>query len=163
MRRQIDYLYPKLEQRLLICCRAHVALCWFVSKDWSVLCKSSTQLAGSSLRWTYPIRTTLGQREALEEMLRNLVDNACKWAKSTVKIKSVAEDHSVLLTVDDDGPGILASIRDQMPQRGVRADESTPGLVWQSFKISPSSAKGPSRWMHRRWSACALFSAYPTK
>jgi signal transduction histidine kinase len=69
-----------------------------------------------------------GQREDLEEMLGNLLDNACKWAKSKVKITSIAEDYSVLLTVDDDGPGIPASIRDQMLQRGMRADESAPGF-----------------------------------
>jgi signal transduction histidine kinase len=61
-------------------------------------------------------------------MLGNLLDNACKWAKSRVKITSTAEDDSVLLTSDDDGPGIPASIRDQMLQRGVRADESAPGF-----------------------------------
>ena len=69
-----------------------------------------------------------GQREDLEEMLGNLLDNACKWAKSTVKIRSISEENSVLVTVDDDGPGIPASIRDQMLQRGVRADESAPGF-----------------------------------
>jgi signal transduction histidine kinase len=69
-----------------------------------------------------------GQREDVEEMLGNLLDNACKWAKSAVEIKSVAEDHSVLVTVDDDGPGLPPSIRDQMLQRGVRADESAPGF-----------------------------------
>jgi signal transduction histidine kinase len=61
-------------------------------------------------------------------MLGNLLDNACKWAKSTVKITSIAENHSVLLTIDDDGQGIPASIRNQMLQRGVRADENAPGF-----------------------------------
>jgi signal transduction histidine kinase len=68
-----------------------------------------------------------GQREDLEEMLGNLLDNACKWAKSRVKIKSVQESGAVLITVDDDGPGLPASMRDQVLQRGIRADESAPG------------------------------------
>jgi len=68
-----------------------------------------------------------GQREDLEEMLGNLLDNACKWAKSTVKLTSIAEDHSLLLVVDDDGPGLPTSVRDQVLQRGVRADEGAPG------------------------------------
>jgi signal transduction histidine kinase len=68
-----------------------------------------------------------GQREDLEEMLGNLFDNACKWAKSNVKIRSVQEDGAVVLTVDDDGPGLSPSIRDQVLQRGVRADEAAPG------------------------------------
>jgi signal transduction histidine kinase len=68
-----------------------------------------------------------GQREDLEEMLGNLLDNACKWAKSSIKIKSVQENDAILLTVDDDGQGLLPSMRDQVLQRGVRADEAAPG------------------------------------
>ena len=68
-----------------------------------------------------------GQREDLEEMLGNLLDNACKWAKSKVKIQSVEENAAVILTVDDDGPGLPASMRDQVLLRGVRADEAAPG------------------------------------
>lgn len=68
-----------------------------------------------------------GQREDLEEMLGNLLDNACKWAKSSVKIQSVQENGAVVLIVDDDGPGLPASMRDRVLQRGVRADEAAPG------------------------------------
>jgi signal transduction histidine kinase len=68
-----------------------------------------------------------GQREDLEEMLGNLLDNACKWTKSNVKIQSVQENGAVVVTVDDDGPGLPATIRDQVLQRGVRADEAAPG------------------------------------
>jgi len=68
-----------------------------------------------------------GQGEDLQEMLGNLLDNACKWAKSNVKIQSVQENGAVVLTVDDDGPGLPPAMRDQMLQRGVRADEAAPG------------------------------------
>ena len=68
-----------------------------------------------------------GRREDLEEMLGNLLDNACKWAKSNVKVQSVQENGAVVLIVDDDGPGLSPSIRDQVLQRGVRADEAAPG------------------------------------
>jgi signal transduction histidine kinase len=68
-----------------------------------------------------------GQREDLEEMLGNLLDNACKWATSTVKIQSALEDGPVVLTVDDDGPGLDPSMRDAVLKRGVRADEAAPG------------------------------------
>ncbi len=68
-----------------------------------------------------------GQREDLEEMLGNLLDNACKWAKSNVKIQSVQENGAVVLTVDDDGPSLPLSMRDEVLQRGVRADEAAPG------------------------------------
>jgi signal transduction histidine kinase len=68
-----------------------------------------------------------GQREDLEEMLGNLLDNACKWCKSSVKIQSAQEDGAILLTVDDDGPGLAPAMREAVLQRGVRADEAAPG------------------------------------
>jgi len=68
-----------------------------------------------------------GQREDLDEMLGNLLDNACKWAKSRVAIDASSSGAAVVVTVDDDGPGLEASMRDLVLQRGVRADEAAPG------------------------------------
>lgn len=67
------------------------------------------------------------QREDLEEMLGNLVDNACKWAKSRVAVGSRNVDGRIEITVDDDGPGLDPSLREAVLQRGVRADEAAPG------------------------------------
>src|SRR6202021_942890 len=68
-----------------------------------------------------------GQCEDLEEMLGNLLDNAFKWARSNVKIQSVQKNGAVVLTGECDRPGLSPSIRDQVLQRGVRADEAAPG------------------------------------
>jgi signal transduction histidine kinase len=68
-----------------------------------------------------------GQREDLDEMLGNLLDNACKWARNEVKLTCFREDGQVVILVDDDGPGIDPSIREAIMQRGVRADEAAPG------------------------------------
>ncbi len=67
------------------------------------------------------------QREDLDEMLGNLLDNACKWGRSRVSIESVAGPQSIVITVDDDGPGLDPSMREVVLQRGVRADEAAPG------------------------------------
>jgi signal transduction histidine kinase len=67
------------------------------------------------------------QREDLDEMLGNLIDNACKWARSRVEVRSLVDDGHVVLTVDDDGPGLAADLRETVLQRGVRADEAAPG------------------------------------
>jgi signal transduction histidine kinase len=74
-----------------------------------------------------PQQTVRGRREDLDEMLGNLLDNACKWARTRVLLTSVDSDAEVVITVDDDGPGLEPSIRETVLQRGVRADEASPG------------------------------------
>ena len=66
-------------------------------------------------------------REDLDEMLGNLLDNACKWARSRVAIESCGTDSTITIVVDDDGSGLDPSMRDAVLQRGVRADEAAPG------------------------------------
>jgi signal transduction histidine kinase len=67
------------------------------------------------------------QREDVDEMLGNLFDNACKWAKSLVRVSSAETDGRIRILVEDDGQGIAAPMRDAVLQRGVRADEAAPG------------------------------------
>jgi signal transduction histidine kinase len=73
-----------------------------------------------------------GERQDLEEMIGNLVDNACKWAQSRVAIEVFAEQSEpdrrvVRIAVDDDGPGLSPQEREQVTRRGRRLDESKPG------------------------------------
>ena len=67
------------------------------------------------------------QREDLDEMLGNLLDNACKWAASRVTVGATDTDRHTIVTIDDDGPGIPPAMRERVLQRGVRADEAAPG------------------------------------
>jgi signal transduction histidine kinase len=78
-----------------------------------------------------PDHSIKGRREDLDEMLGNLLDNACKWARSRVTISSAATDSTIVILVDDDGAGLDASLREAVLQRGVRADESprVPGAA----------------------------------
>src|SRR3984957_4134926 len=85
-----------------------------------------------------------GEQQDLEEMVGNLVDNACKWAQSRVAIEviadrpvSAAHDRAlngdsaaksrVRIIVDDDGPGLSPAEREQVALRGQRLDETKPG------------------------------------
>ncbi|WP_199230077.1 sensor histidine kinase [Azospirillum sp. TSH58] len=69
-----------------------------------------------------------GEREDLDEMLGNLLDNAFKWAGSRVEVASRLEAGGMLaVVVEDDGPGLPADRRDAVLAPGVRLDESTPG------------------------------------
>jgi signal transduction histidine kinase len=74
-----------------------------------------------------PEHVIRGRREDLEEMLGNLLDNACKWARSRVAIASSVDQDRLVLSVDDDGPGLDPSLRAQVLQRGVRADQRIGG------------------------------------
>jgi signal transduction histidine kinase len=66
-------------------------------------------------------------REDLDEMLGNLLDNACKWARGRVQITAARDGGRVVVVVDDDGPGIAPAMREAVFERGVRADEAAPG------------------------------------
>jgi signal transduction histidine kinase len=76
-----------------------------------------------------------GERQDLEEMVGNLVDNACKWATSQVFIEVLVErpvapgaGPVLRIIVDDDGRGLSAAERAQVSRRGQRLDESKPGF-----------------------------------
>lgn len=73
-----------------------------------------------------------GERQDLEEMLGNLLDNACKWAKARVYLAiGVAAVKGgmpeVEITVEDDGAGLSAEQRSRIGKRGLRLDETKPG------------------------------------
>lgn len=67
------------------------------------------------------------RREDLEEILGNLLDNACKWSKSRIILAAKRDGRMVILTVDDDGPGVAPEMRAKVLERGVRMDEAAPG------------------------------------
>jgi signal transduction histidine kinase len=87
-----------------------------------------------------------GEQQDLEEMIGNLVDNGCKWARARVAIEVVVngatgsaeqaqkieanadgEHARVFIIVDDDGPGLSPAEREQVATRGRRLDETKPG------------------------------------
>jgi signal transduction histidine kinase len=73
-----------------------------------------------------------GERHDFEEIVGNLVDNACKWARSHVLITAIEEslgrDQTFLvITVGDDGPGLDNAGSTEVLKRGRRLDETKPG------------------------------------
>ncbi len=72
-----------------------------------------------------------GEEQDLQEILGNLFDNACKWAHKVVSVdvqraREMATS-MLVVTVQDDGPGIATQQRDSMLARGARIDESVSG------------------------------------
>lgn len=68
-----------------------------------------------------------GERQDLEEMLGNLIDNACKWAANGVSVRARRAGGQLEIAVEDDGPGLPDEQVDAALQRGVRLDRSEPG------------------------------------
>jgi len=67
------------------------------------------------------------QSEDLDEMLGNLLDNACKWARTRIVLTTSVVAGDVLIAIDDDGDGVDPAMFAAVLQRGVRADEAAPG------------------------------------
>ena len=67
------------------------------------------------------------QREDLDEMIGNLLDNACKWGRTRVALEAHRTGTALEVIVDDDGSGLPIEMREAVLLRGVRADEAAPG------------------------------------
>lgn len=68
------------------------------------------------------------EQQDLEEILGNLLDNACKWTRRDVHVSASADDDGMIqIHIDDDGPGLSPDEREQAVKRGIRLDETAPG------------------------------------
>jgi len=62
------------------------------------------------------------------EVLGNLLENACKWCQQQIRITAQQHKQGGLeICIEDDGPGIPAEVREQVLQRGQRADPASAG------------------------------------
>ena len=68
-----------------------------------------------------------GERQDLEEMIGNLVENAVKWARTRIRVRAEALGPNRLwVEIEDDGPGMSEADYAQALRRGTRLDESGP-------------------------------------
>ena len=69
-----------------------------------------------------------GERQDLEEVVGNLLDNAGKWARGTIRLSCAPDGADRLaVLVEDDGPGLSGEEIREALKRGRRLDEATPG------------------------------------
>lgn len=68
-----------------------------------------------------------GDGEDLEEMLGNLLDNACKWARRNVLVNAGIRESELVIVIDDDGQGLANDQPLRAVERGLRFDETVPG------------------------------------
>lgn len=81
------------------------------------------------LRWVINVAPDArfpGAEDELTEILGNLLDNACKWARSEIRLTANVSEEVLDLCVDDDGSGLSAEQASQIG-RGQRWDETQPG------------------------------------
>jgi len=78
-----------------------------------------------------PLPWFRGDEADLEEIVGNLLDNACKWSKGQVDVRVSAErsdkGNQLLIRIADNGPGLSDEDAQKVLRRGVRLDEKTPG------------------------------------
>jgi signal transduction histidine kinase len=69
-----------------------------------------------------------GERQDLQELAGNVMENACKWCRGRVRVIAKAtSDDELSIAVEDDGPGLAAEDRAEVLERGARLDETAPG------------------------------------
>ena len=128
MRRQIDY---HLAHARAAAARETPGLRSLVAPSVEGLFRTLERLhAGRAISLQMSVPATHAvrcRREDLEEILGNLLDNACKWGRTQVRVESMVTEAGVSIAVDDDGPGLEPSLASEVLRRGVRADQHVPG------------------------------------
>jgi signal transduction histidine kinase len=85
---------------------------------------------GEELQWIVAVRPeamVLLDGPDLTELLGALLENAAKWASSTVRVSARTEGGDTLISIEDDGPGMAHAEIERLGRRGVRIDESRSG------------------------------------
>ena len=134
LRQQIEQIRRQLEralQRARLAPERQLTRRFSAAEDLPWLCTSVQQAHGERVRIEHP--DLQGEtpwpfeREDMLELLGNLLDNACKWAHGRVRLQWGVAEQGLLLSVEDDGPGISEADRQRVLQRGVRLDEAVTG------------------------------------
>jgi signal transduction histidine kinase len=84
---------------------------------------------GVEIDWRCPEDLAFqGEKQDFMELAGNVMENAGKWCKGKIRAVAVPQgEQRMLLTVDDDGPGLPPEERAQALKRGQRLDENAPG------------------------------------
>jgi signal transduction histidine kinase len=85
---------------------------------------------GGELDWDLrlsPTASVLVPEDDLAELVGNLLENAAKWARSTVSVGVAVSGGQVRMDVEDDGPGVDAATTELLTRRGVRLDQRKDG------------------------------------
>ncbi len=85
---------------------------------------------GVVIDWRAPEELAFrGEKQDLQEIAGNLLENACIWCKRKVRITAefMDADQTMKLAIEDDGPGLDEARFEEVLKRGARLDETVPG------------------------------------
>lgn len=100
-----------------------------VLDEMAVMFERVHQAKGVEIDWRAPEDLQFrGERQDFQEILGNLMDNACKWCRQRVRVSAGPSGlGQLVMVIEDDGPGLPADRRDEVLKRGARLDEEAPG------------------------------------
>lgn len=100
-----------------------------VLDEMAVMLERVFRSKGVEIDWRAPDALSFrGERQDLQEVLGNLMENACIWATRRVRISAGPTGlGQMTVVVEDDGPGLPADRRDEVLKRGARLDEAVAG------------------------------------
>lgn len=100
-----------------------------VLDEMAVMLERVFQSKGVEIDWRAPDDLMFrGERQDLQEMIGNLLENACIWCERRVRVTGGAMGLGrLILVIEDDGPGLPEDRRDEVVKRGSRLDEEVPG------------------------------------
>lgn len=100
-----------------------------VADEMAVMLERVFEEKGVEIDWRAPDGLAFqGERQDLQEILGNLMENACKWGRRRVRVSAERLDEGRMrVVVEDDGPGLPPDQRDTVIRRGARLDENAPG------------------------------------
>lgn len=128
MQRQIDYEMA----RARAAARGTLGLACAVKETMADVVSALAQLnrrRGIEIQLDAPEDLTVAcDPQDFSEIIGNLADNAAKWARSTVRLSAGLSGGLVILSIEDDGPGIPEKDRETVFTLGARLDESTAGF-----------------------------------
>lgn len=132
LREQLERIRARLERELRRARLAGEALpgAYLALEEVRELCQLLGRVHGEHLRLECQLPAELllpWDREDLLELFGNLLDNACKWARSEVRLTVEGQQEGYWIAVDDDGPGVPAAERLAILERGTRLDEAVAG------------------------------------
>ena len=127
---EINQLTDRILKRARLAGHVHSGTHFSFSQDLPDLLRTLDQMYQDKgielqLNLTHGINCPI-DREDMLELLGNILDNAYKWARHTIRLK-IEANHTLRLCIEDDGPGAKQDQLSQLDKRGVRLDETVHG------------------------------------